>query len=62
MKKINDDSYYPQVLLKECKYTEKKVIRHIKDNLSDIFSSSDESDEKHIKLCLQSIKIQKTIQ
>ena len=32
-------------LEKECKYTEKKVIRHINDNLSD-FSSSDESDEE----------------
>ena len=31
------DNYYPQVLLKECKYTEKKVIRHINDNFSDIF-------------------------
>ena len=32
-----DDNYYPQVLLKECKYTEKIVIRHIHDNLSDFF-------------------------
>ena len=32
-----DDNYYPQVLLKECKYTEKIVIRHIHDNLSDSF-------------------------
>ena len=23
-----DDNYYPQVFLKECKYTEKKVVRH----------------------------------
>ena len=30
-----DDNYYPQVFLKECKYTEKKVIRHINDNLND---------------------------
>ena len=42
---IKDENYYPQVILKECKYTEKKVIRHINDNLSD-FSSSDESDEE----------------
>ena len=40
-----DGNYYPQVFLKECKYIEKKVIRHINDNLSD-FSSSDESDEE----------------
>ena len=39
-----DENYYPQVFSKECKYIEKKVIRHINDNLSD-FSSSDESDE-----------------
>ena len=40
-----DDNYYLQVFLKECKYTEKKVIRHINDNLSD-FSFSDEFDEE----------------
>ena len=38
-----DDSYYPQVFLKNCKYIEKKVVRHINDNLSDF---SDESDEE----------------
>ena len=40
-----DENYYPQVLLNECKYIDKKVIRHINDNLSD-FSSSDESDKE----------------
>ena len=40
-----DDNYYLQVFLKECKYIEKKVIRHISYNLSN-FSSSDESDEE----------------
>ena len=35
--------HYPQVLLKECKYVEKKEIRHIND-----FSSSNESDEEYI--------------
>ena len=30
-----DDNYYPQVFLKRYKYTEKRVIRHIKNNLSD---------------------------
>ena len=39
-----DDNYYPQVSLKECKYIEKKVIRHINDTLSD-FSSSDYSGD-----------------
>ena len=41
-----DDSYYPQVFLKECKYIAKKVIRHINDNLSDFSSSSSESHEE----------------
>ena len=40
-----DDNHYPQVFLKECKYVEKKVVRHIHDNLSN-FSSDDESDEE----------------
>ena len=42
---MKDDNYYPQVFLKECKYIEEKVIRHINGNLSD-FSSSDETDEE----------------
>ena len=38
-----DGSYFPKVFLKECKYIEKKVIRHINDNLSDFsYPSSDE--------------------
>ena len=36
-----DENYYLQESLKECKYIEKKVIRNINGNLSD-FSSSDE--------------------
>ena len=40
-----DDNHYPKVFLKECKYVEKKVVRHIHDNLSN-FSSDDESDEE----------------
>ena len=40
-----DENYYLQVFLKECKYIEKKVMRHINDHLSD-FSSFDESDEE----------------
>ena len=38
------ENYYPQVLLKKCKYTEKKVSRNINNNLSD-FSSDDDSDD-----------------
>ena len=41
----NDDNYYLQVFLKGCKYIEKKVIRHINDNLSD-FPYSDESNDE----------------
>ena len=41
-----DENYYPQVFLRECKYIEKKVIRHINDNLSDFSSDDDESDEE----------------
>ena len=40
-----DDNYYPPVFLKKCKCIEKKVIRHINDNMSG-FSSSDEPDGK----------------
>ena len=36
------DIYYPQVFLKEYKYIEEKVVRHIHDNLSDFSYSSDE--------------------
>ena len=45
---MKDHNYYPQMSLKECKYIERKVVRHIHDNLS-YFSSSDESDEEYIK-------------
>ena len=41
-----DESYCLQVFLKECKYIENKVIRHIHVNLSDFSSSSDESDKQ----------------
>ena len=41
-----NDNFYPQVFLKECKFIEKKVVRHIHDNLSDFSYSSDESDEE----------------
>ena len=41
----SDGNYYQQVFLKVCKYTEKKVIRHINDDLSD-FSSFGGSDKR----------------
>ena len=44
-----DDNYYPQVLLKKCKYIKKKIVWHIHDSLSDFSYSSDESDEEQIK-------------
>ena len=37
-----DDNYHLQVFLKECKYIEKKVIRHINDDLE----SCNDSDEE----------------
>ena len=44
----NDENYYPQVFLKECKRIKNRVIRLINDNLSDSYSSgySDDSDEE----------------
>ena len=41
-----NDNYYPQMFLKEGKWIEKKVTRHINDNLSDFPYSFDESDEE----------------
>ena len=41
-----DETYYPQVFLKECKHIDKKVLRHIHDSLSDFSHSSDEFDEE----------------
>ena len=41
-----DDNYYSKMFLKERKYIEKKVIRHISDNLSDFSYFSDEFDEE----------------
>ena len=43
-----DENYNLQVFLKECKGNEKKVNRHINDNLSNFLSSdkSDNSDEE----------------
>ena len=41
-----DGNYYPQVFLKECKYIEKKVIRHIIDDLESSSDDSDDSDKE----------------
>ena len=40
-----DNNYYLQMFSKEGKYIEKKVIRHINDNLSDFFSSDEPNEE-----------------
>ena len=45
----NDESYYPQEFLKECKYIKKKVVRHIIDDLESSSDDSDDSDEVYIK-------------
>ena len=47
LKKAEND--YLQVFLKEFKYIEKKVIRHVHGNLSD-FSFSEDSDKEQIRI------------
>ena len=41
-----DGNHYPQVFLKECKYIEKKVVRHITDELEGSSDDSDDSGEE----------------
>ena len=41
-----NDSYYPQVFLKECRYNEKKVVSHIHVYFSNFSYSFDESDKE----------------
>ena len=41
-----NDHYYPQVFLKECKYIEKKEVRHIIDDLESSSDDFDDSDEE----------------
>ena len=43
-----DENYYPQALLKEYKYIEKKVVKHIIDESSS--DDSDDSDEEEFKI------------
>ena len=40
------------MLLKDCKYIEKKVVRDIHHNLTDFSYSSDESDDEYIYIFL----------
>ena len=49
LQKYNGSVFNPEVFLKECKYIEKKVIRHINDNLVD-FSSDDAFDNSDEEL------------
>ena len=47
-----DQNYYLEDISEECQYIEKKVVRHIIDDLkgfSDDSNYSDGSDEEHIK-------------
>ena len=41
-----DENFYPQVFLKECNYIEKKVVRHIMDDLESSSNDSDYSNEE----------------
>ena len=41
-----DENYCSQVFLKECKYIEKKVVRHIIFDLESFSDDSDNSDEE----------------
>ena len=36
-----DENYYPQAILKECKYNEKEVIRNITEDIEVFASDSD---------------------
>ena len=57
-----DGNDYAQVFLKECKYIEQKVVRHITDGLesfSDDSDDSDDSDEEQVNVKL--MFLEKTI-
>ena len=45
-----DENYYLQAFLKECTYIEKKVIKHIIDDLESSSDDPDESDEESFSL------------
>ena len=42
-----DEDYYPVLFLKQYKYIQKKVIRHITDYLESPFDDSDDSDDSN---------------
>ena len=42
-----DEDYYPVLFLKQYKYIQKKVIRHITDDLESPFDDSDDSDDSN---------------
>ena len=42
----NDKNYYLEAFLKECKYIDKEVIRHITEDLEIFSDESDEFDEE----------------
>ena len=44
-----DGTFYPWVILKECKYIEKKVVKHITDHLESSSNDSDDSNEEQIE-------------
>ena len=44
------ENYYPQSLFKECKNIEKKVVRHIIDDLESSSDDSDDSDDSEERL------------
>ena len=50
-----DENYYPQVFLKECKYIEKKVVRHIHDKLNSFCYCFDEFEKEWVKFSCKSI-------
>ena len=45
-----DRKYHPLVFLKECKYIEKKVVRHIIDGINSSSDDFDDSDEEELKI------------
>ena len=52
-----DENYYPQVFLKECKYTAKKGVRHIHDKLChlSLLMSVAKNELELVKLVFQKI-------
>ena len=55
------ENYYPQVFLRECKYTEKKIIRHTHDILSDFVYSFEAMRLKSIEEAILEIYFEREI-